>query len=88
MPMIPFIGVRISWLMFARNMPFATLAPSARSFDRASSSCTWRRSADLLLQARVRLLAVPISARSSVVRASTSFASFRSRAIMPRTRTP
>ena len=31
-PMMPFIGVRISWLMFARNSLFALLAASAASF--------------------------------------------------------
>ena len=30
MPMIPFMGVRISWLIFARNSLFALLADSAR----------------------------------------------------------
>ena len=30
MPMIAFIGVRISWLMLARNSPLATVAASAR----------------------------------------------------------
>ena len=29
MPMIAFIGVRISWLMFARNIDFARVAASA-----------------------------------------------------------
>jgi hypothetical protein len=28
-PITPFIGVRISWLMFARNADFARLAASA-----------------------------------------------------------
>ena len=35
-PMIPFIGVRISWLMLARNSDFAWLAASAAA--RACSS--------------------------------------------------
>ena len=30
-PMMPFIGVRISWLMFARKSPFARFAASAAS---------------------------------------------------------
>ena len=30
MPMMAFIGVRISWLMLARNSPLATVAASAR----------------------------------------------------------
>ena len=32
MPMMPFIGVRISWLMLARNSLLARLAASAASF--------------------------------------------------------
>ena len=40
MPMIPFIGVRISWLMLARNSDFALLAACAASRNDASvSSC-------------------------------------------------
>ena len=41
MPMMPFIGVRISWLMFARNSLFARFAASAASLAFASSS--WPR---------------------------------------------
>ena len=50
MPMMPFIGVRISWLMLARNSLLDRLAASAASCARriASSarfrspmSCTW-----------------------------------------------
>jgi len=36
-PMMAAIGVRISWLMFARNSLLARLAPSAASLRRASS---------------------------------------------------
>ena len=36
MPMTPFIGVRISWLMFARNSDFALLAACAASLSEAS----------------------------------------------------
>ena len=42
MPMTPFIGVRISWLMLARKSDFARLAASAASIARisaASASC-------------------------------------------------
>ncbi len=43
MPMTPFIGVRISWLMLARNSPFAWLAASAASLAfRDSSSAPLR----------------------------------------------
>ena len=38
MPITPFIGVRISWLMVARNSDFATDAPSASSRLAISSS--------------------------------------------------
>ena len=41
MPMIAFIGVRISWLIAARNALFASLACSAAS--RASSASAKRR---------------------------------------------
>ena len=37
-------GVRISWLMFARNVLFARLAASAASFERTSSSAIRFRS--------------------------------------------
>jgi hypothetical protein len=40
-PMMPFIGVRISWLMFARNSLLARLALSAAL--RAASSSSARR---------------------------------------------
>ena len=33
MPKMPFIGVRISWLMLARNWLLASLAASAFSFE-------------------------------------------------------
>ena len=39
MPSTPFIGVRISWLMLARNSLFARAAASAASLARRSSSC-------------------------------------------------
>ncbi|MNV83824.1 hypothetical protein D3C71_1776490 [compost metagenome] len=43
MPMIAFIGVRISWLMDARNVVLVRLALSARSRATASSFMTrWR----------------------------------------------
>ena len=45
MPMIALSGVRISWLMFARNWLLARFAVSACSFACFSSSWTKRRSA-------------------------------------------
>jgi hypothetical protein len=41
----PFIGVRISWLMLARNSLLARLAAIARSRASTSSALAWRRSA-------------------------------------------
>ncbi len=38
MPSTPFIGVRISWLMLARNWLFARLAASATSFALRAST--------------------------------------------------
>ena len=38
MPITPLSGVRISWLMLARNWLLAWLAASAASFSRSSSS--------------------------------------------------
>ena len=43
-PSTPFMGVRISWLMLARNSDLARLACSAASLA-ASSSCSFWRSA-------------------------------------------
>ena len=43
MPMMPFMGVRISWLMFARNSLLARLAASAASLARCSSASTCLR---------------------------------------------
>jgi len=45
MPRIPFIGVRISWLMFARNSDFARFAGRAakiRTRDRIDGRRTFR----------------------------------------------
>ncbi len=44
MPITAFIGVRISWLMLARNCPFAAVASSARRLATSSSrtSCVSR----------------------------------------------
>jgi len=44
MPSTPFIGVRISWLVVARNGDLARLAQSARSFARTSSRSAFLRS--------------------------------------------
>ena len=60
MPMMPFIGVRISWLMLARNSLFARLPSSARSLavDKLGvDRHELRRSrVDLLLQVRLMVL--------------------------------
>ena len=44
MPMMPFIGVRISWLMLARNSLLARLAASAASLASRSSASLARSS--------------------------------------------
>ena len=44
MPRMPFIGVRISWLMLATNSLLARLAAMAASFARSSSDSARRRS--------------------------------------------
>ncbi len=43
MPMIPFMGVRISWLMLARNSLLVLEEIRAASRARASSHWMWRR---------------------------------------------
>ena len=73
MPRTPFIGVRISWLMLARNSLFARLAASATSFAFCNSA-----------SARRRWMTSPVS---SFVRSSTRSASSRPRACRCRTRT-
>ncbi len=44
MPITPFIGVRISWLMFARNSPLARFAAAEDSRASMRSCWYWRRS--------------------------------------------
>ena len=56
MPRMPFIGVRISWLMLARNSLLARLAASATSLAFSSSSF-WR--ADLAVRAPRRARSRP-----------------------------
>ena len=41
MPMIAFIGVRISWLIEARNVLFASFAASASRRAATSSVMSW-----------------------------------------------
>ncbi len=44
-PRMPFMGVRISWLMLARNSLLARLADSAATLaSRSSMTCSWSRS--------------------------------------------
>ena len=57
MPMMPFSGVRISWLMFARNSLFAWLASSATRVAAASSA----------VRSRTLRSRSSVSARSSVL---------------------
>ena len=72
MPMMPFIGVRISWLMFARNSLFALVAFSAASLAFASSCCAGARS----VQSRmivVNPIGRPSASRSSDTDCSSDF---------------
>ena len=55
MPITPFIGVRISWLMFARNSDFARVAASASSLARARSRVRSATSAFSVCARRSRL---------------------------------
>ena len=59
MPMMPFIGVRISWLMLARNSLLAIVAASARCLATSSSltSC-FRFSVDSFSASSARLRSV------------------------------
>ena len=54
MPMTPFIGVRISWLMLARNSLLARLADSAASLAFCSSTSVCLRSATSRRSSAVR----------------------------------
>ncbi len=49
MPMMAFIGVRISWLMLARNIDLAWVACSASSLALCSASA-WRRASVTSIQ--------------------------------------
>ena len=83
MPRMPFIGVRISWLMFARKSLLARLASSAHSFASVScavrcailpSRCSWWRCSS---RSRAWIWAsmslnVPTSTPSSSTRGSSS----------------
>ena len=61
-PMMAFIGVRISWLMLARNELLARLALSATSLAWRSASAAWCSS----VMSSIRTSIVPTSASSRV----------------------
>ena len=61
MPITPLSGVRISWLMFARNSLLARLPSSAR-FLAVSSSADW--SCSCAITPRARLMASDVRCRS------------------------
>ena len=67
MPMTAFIGVRISWLMFARNSVFARLAASAASRAAVSSPSTRFRS-PMSLEIDTKPATAPSRRRSDVLR--------------------
>ena len=66
MPMTAFIGVRISWLMFARNSVFARLAASAASRAAVSSPSTRFRS-PMSLEIDTKPATAPSRRRSDVL---------------------
>ena len=68
-PTTAFIGVRSSWLMFARNAVFTRVPSRAASYERLSSFCAWVRSFTSV-------------SSSAAVRSKFSFSAFRSRIAM------
>jgi hypothetical protein len=78
MPITPFIGVRISWLMLARNSLLARFAASASLSARAMRRSAILRSV-MFCSAPTRRLGRPFSSRmtSDVEKAQTSLPSVR-----------
>ena len=66
MPITPFIGVRISWLMLARNVLLARAAASAAFFAATSSRLVE------VISSRSRLTYPPIAANHGSVTTSTT----------------
>ncbi len=74
-PSTPFIGVRISWLMVARNWLFAASAArassTARSSDRRVCSAAWRSRSEARLTSRnsrvARSIVRPVSTASTAI---------------------
>jgi hypothetical protein len=62
--MTPFIGVRISWLMVARNSLFARVAASAWSRARASASFDCVSPCSIRMRSSMSMEAIRIEARS------------------------
>jgi hypothetical protein len=58
-PMIAFIGVRISWLMFARNDALARAAASAASFAARSARCEARKVTTPSSNSRIDTASIP-----------------------------
>ena len=72
MPMMPFIGVRISWLMLARKSLLARVASSAASFALASSC--WASARSVVSRMTVRKpTGRPFASRSSDTDCSSVF---------------
>jgi len=83
MPRMPFMGVRISWLMLARKADFAWLAVSAASLAAAMAASVSRRSATSRMSSSFMRLSVLVRARTmsssrSVIRSMSWRASTRS----------
>ena len=77
MPITPFIGVRISWLMLARNWLLARLAASARAVAPASAAVRSRTRSSS--SARVAVSAALARSRSSQRRAHLDMALVQAR---------
>ena len=68
MPMMAFIGVRISWLMLARKSDLALVAASAASLATArSAACTWVWSSSFSVSSlliRILVLSATVGSKS------------------------
>ena len=67
MPMMPFIGVRISWLMFARNSLFAWFASSATRVAAASSAVRSRTFRSSIVGQRAQFGVEPFALRKRLL---------------------
>ena len=68
MPITPFIGVRISWLMLARKVDFICEAASAASRAAASSCSSATRASRCRASTKVSDATTPMNASASITR--------------------